>query len=85
MSYEQRDGSGALFKNNEKEAENHPDYKGSIKIGGTEYWLSAWLRESAKGTKYMSLAAKPKEQQAQARRPEAAPTPEFEDDRDLPF
>ena len=61
MSYEQKDGSGALFKNNDKESEQHPDYKGSIMVGRTEYWLSAWLKQSKKGVKYMSLSAQPKQ------------------------
>lgn len=59
-NYEQKDGNGALFKNHEKESETHADYRGSIKIGGVEYWLNAWIKESKKGTKYMSLSAKPK-------------------------
>lgn len=82
-NYEQKDGSGALFKNSEKESENHPDYRGSIKIGGTEFWLSAWLKTSAKGTKYMSLSAQPKQERAEKPAKQAAP--EFVDDSDLPF
>jgi uncharacterized protein (DUF736 family) len=53
--------SGALFKNKEKETDKHPDYQGSINVGGTDYWLSAWLKESKKGEKYMSLAIKAKD------------------------
>jgi len=52
---------GALFKNNNKETDRHPDYKGSINVGGTEYWLSAWMKTSAKGTRYMSLSVTEKE------------------------
>jgi hypothetical protein len=54
---------GALFKNDRKETENHPSYKGSINVGGVEYWLSGWVKESAKG-KFFSLSVTPKEQQA---------------------
>jgi uncharacterized protein (DUF736 family) len=82
-NYEQKDGSGALFKNREKETDNHPDYRGSIKIGGVEYWLSAWLKESGKGTKYMSLSAQPKQERKE--KPAKQPAPEFVDDADLPF
>ena len=52
---------GVLFKNNRKEADNHPDYTGNINVGGVDYWLSAWIKTSAKGTKYMSLSVQPKE------------------------
>ena len=52
---------GALFKNNNKETDRHPDYKGSINVNGTEYWLSAWMKTSAKGTRYMSLSVTEKE------------------------
>ena len=52
---------GALFKNNEKAQPNHADYQGNINVGGQEFWLNAWLKESKAGDKYMSLSVKPKE------------------------
>jgi uncharacterized protein (DUF736 family) len=63
MAYEQRDNSGSLFKNDRKQQDNHPDYNGSIMIDGREYWLSAWLKRSQGGKPFMSIAAKPKEEQ----------------------
>jgi uncharacterized protein (DUF736 family) len=51
---------GALFRNDDKTEEKHPDYRGNLNVGGTDFWLSAWLKVSKKGTKYMSLAIKPK-------------------------
>lgn len=62
--------SGVLFKNDRKEQPNHPDYKGSVNVGGVEYWLSAWIKDGKNG-KFMSLAVKPKEE---AQRP-ATPRP----------
>lgn len=52
---------GTLFKNTNKESDQHPDYKGSINIEGVEYWLSSWIKTSSKGAKFMSLSVKPKE------------------------
>ena len=52
---------GALFKNDRKEKESHPDYKGSINVDGVDYWLSAWLKEGQKG-KFFSMSIQPKEQ-----------------------
>ena len=61
MAYEQKPNTGSLFKNDRKEAENHPDYKGTALIDGLgECWLDAWINTSSSGTKYMSLKIKPK-------------------------
>jgi hypothetical protein len=52
---------GVLFKNDRKESERHPDYKGNINVGGQEFWLSAWIKDGRSG-KFMSLSVQPKEQ-----------------------
>lgn len=77
MSYEQKDNAGALFINDKRETEKHPNAKGSAMIGGVEYWVSAWTNTSQKGTKYQSLSFQPKEQQAT--------TPEAPLEDDMPF
>lgn len=61
MSEYDNTNRGALFKNNRKEQDNHPDYTGSLNVGGEEFWLSAWLKTSKKGEKFMSVSVKPKE------------------------
>ena len=55
-----KDNSGVLFRNDKKETPNHPDYKGSINVDGTDYWLSAWIKVSKDGAKFMSLSVKNK-------------------------
>ena len=52
---------GALFKNDDKQSDKHPDYKGSINIDGVEYWLSSWIKTSKQGNKFMSLSVQPKQ------------------------
>jgi uncharacterized protein (DUF736 family) len=88
MAYEQRDNSGSLFKNDKKEKETHPDYKGSCMVGGVEMWMSAWVKTGANGTKFMSFSFQPKDQQqAPARQAPARQAPQAEPDfvDDLPF
>lgn len=58
---QRKDNDGVLFKNLDKQNENHPDYKGSATVNGVEYWLSSWINESKNGTKYMSVKFKPKD------------------------
>ena len=84
MSYEQKDNSGSLFKNDKKETDSHPVYKGSALIGGVDHWMDAWINTSKSGDKYMSLKFKPKDAQGGGR--VSAPAVAFDDDADsIPF
>jgi hypothetical protein len=60
MAFEQRDNSGALFPNDRKEQDNHPDRTGTAMIGGVEYWVNGWIKEGAKG-RFLSMSFKPKD------------------------
>ena len=82
MAYEQRDNTGSLFKNEKKESDKHPDYTGTGMIEGKEYWFSAWIKTSAKGSKFMSLSFKPKDF-AQKRDPISSGRDDMNDD--IPF
>jgi hypothetical protein len=76
---------GTLFKNDRKESDSHPDYKGSINVNGEELWLSAWIKDGKSG-KFMSLSVKPKEGQKAPQKPvKQAPKAAVEDFDDTPF
>ena len=52
--------SGALFRNDKRETEKHPEYTGKITIEGKDYYLSAWVNEMRNGQKYFAIKATPK-------------------------
>ena len=81
MSYEQKENSGSLFKNERKTEQNHPNLQGSAKIGGVEYWVSGWTKETKNKEKWVSLSFKPKAQgAAQPYQPQPPPQ-----DDDIPM
>lgn len=61
MSYEQKENTGSLFKNDKREKETHAHARGSALIDGVEYWIDAWTNETRDGSKYQSLKFKRKE------------------------
>jgi hypothetical protein len=69
---------GVLFKNDRKETDRHPEYKGSINVDGQEFWLSAWVKDGKSG-KFMSLSITPKNDQLQPQATSSAP------EQDVPF
>lgn len=83
MAYEHKPGSYTLFKNDKKENENQPDYKGSgMDLNGTECWISAWVKRPEGKLPFFSIVTQPKQQHT-APVQQVAASPEPIDD--LPF
>ncbi len=90
--------TGMLARNDRKERDTHPDYRGSINVGGVDYWLSAWVKEGKaggkmEGKKFFSLSVQPKDQPSEERQERPAKThgdrkggpnnrPDFDDESD---
>lgn len=90
MSDYDNTNTGALFKNDKEGNEKRPDYKGKINVGGTDYKLSAWIKTSKAGNKFMSLQVEAEQQQARPAPQQPAPqrtaTVRVDDeDGDIPF
>jgi hypothetical protein len=77
MAFQQKPNRGSLFKNDEKSKPEDRDYAGSINIEGREFWLSGWISETKKGSKYLSLAVKPKD--GEKAKPKASAREELND------
>jgi uncharacterized protein (DUF736 family) len=86
---------GALFKNDKKQNDKHPDYKGQCEIGGQKLWISAWINKSKAGETYMKLhfeypqgeeprRAAPAQQQVPVNEADFRPPPAAQDE-DIPF
>ncbi len=56
----------SLFKNTDKQQENHPDYSGTLNVDGREFFVDCWLKEirngERAGQKFLSGKVKPKQQ-----------------------
>lgn len=82
-----RTNTGALFKNDRKERDTHPDYRGSINVAGQEFWLSAWIKKDRNGKSFMSLSVQAKDGQQATRqqRTEQSGAGHTPLDDDIPF
>ena len=81
MSYEQRENTGALFRNEKKQpGDRTPDYRGDAMVNGKRVEIAAWVKEAASGKKFLSLKFSEPRERDQTAKP-AAPAPEA----DFPF
>lgn len=80
---------GSIWKNEKKDKDTHPDFTGSLNVGGVEYWVSAWKRKDGASAKApaLSFSVKPKDEQGaqdhKNRAPVAAHGSDMDDD--IPF
>ena len=47
--------TGALFPNDKGDNPKRPDFRGTINVGGTDYNVAGWRKESKNGKKFLSL------------------------------
>lgn len=60
MTYELRDNSGTLFRNDKREKDSQPHARGEALIGGVLYEVAAWTKEG-RNSRFQSLSFKEKE------------------------
>lgn len=58
--------SGAIFKNDRKQKETHPDLGGVLNVEGKDYYINAWKKTSKAGDPFYSLSIKLKDSPKEA-------------------
>jgi hypothetical protein len=48
MSYDNTN-TAVIFKNNKKEKDTHPEYRGTVNVEGKEYEISLWVKDGKAG------------------------------------
>ena len=81
MTFQHKENSGSIFKNDKREKETQPQMRGDALIGGVEYWVSAWTKEDKNGNRFQSLAFTPKNEQQSGGFEQA----KLDDSDDIPF
>jgi hypothetical protein len=78
---------GALWKNDRKQSEKHPDLSGSIMIDGKEFWVSGWNRKPGQTDRApeVSLSVRPKDYKDSQPAPSTAPQQAQNIDDEIPW
>lgn len=82
---------GNLHRNQYKEKDNHPDYRGSLNVCGEVAELGGWINTNKNGGKYLGLEITPPEGYVFVLVPDEVDTPptqgpgESSLDEDMPF
>jgi hypothetical protein len=84
---------GAIWKNEKKETDKHPDFTGSINVDGHDYWLNGWRRPADASAKAPSMKftvrrkdGKPQQQAPQqAQQPRSDMQKRAEMDDEIPY
>jgi len=82
MSYDDTN-RGAIWRNERKESDRHPDFNGNLNVEGVEYWVSAWKR--APDAKPNSPALKFSIKRKEEKRPEPQANGGLDPSDPIPF
>ena len=77
---ENKVNTGAIFKNTNKKADNHPDYKGKVNVNGKEMEVALWVKQGKAGSYFSASFSEPYVAPTEERRPVGDSI-----DSDLPF
>jgi len=76
MAYEQKPGQGIIFKNEQKKADNHPDYSGNFTDPQGKKWqVALWVKEGKKGKFFSMGVSEPREQEPKREDPDSNSLP----------
>ena len=56
---ENKPNTGAIFKNDNKKAENHPDYRGKVNVNGKEMEIALWVKQGKSGSYFSAAFSEP--------------------------
>jgi len=98
MAEYSNENRGAIWRNEKKELDTHPDFTGSLNVNGVDYWVNAWKRKSDANEKAPALSFSIKEKESAIKKPiqntyshnnagtTLPPTKDFDSfDDDIPF
>jgi hypothetical protein len=75
--YVHKDNRGSMFENDRIENDKSPDFKGSINVNGTVYWINGWKNGGEQGKKrYLSLSVQKQDDHMRDGRDQASPPQE---------
>jgi hypothetical protein len=73
MTQYDNNNRGIFGRNERKTQDTHPDFTGSVNVGGVEYWLDGYKQTRKDGSgSFLSLRVKPKEAPAAPARQQAS-------------
>ena len=84
MSTYDNTNRGAMWKNDRKQSDTHPDLSGSINIEGTEYWLSGWTKKQGDSDNKPLVSVSIRKKEA-APAPKPAQSEPMDIDADIPW
>ncbi len=81
MTQYDNNNRGAIWTNDKKATDKHPDFTGNLNVEGKEYWVSAW-RGDGSNPKSPKLSFSVNAKDAMPAKA-LKPAPAFDDDLDL--